>query len=104
MTFNGGKRGGIDTKRTITKTELALMGAIFPEDVARCRRRVKIGDAFTVADNSWKSEKGNGVRPVMRGRVTAKYPHFVTLDCGTSITYVQIIQYRRKRGHGKYID
>ena len=64
LTFNGGKRGGIDTKRTITKTELALMGAIFPEDVARCRRRVKIGDAFTVADNSWKSEKGNGVRPV----------------------------------------
>ena len=25
-------------------------------------------------------------------------------DCGTSITYVQIIQYRRKRGRNKFVD
>ena len=86
------------------KTELALMGAIFSEDVNKCRRKVKIGDAFIVADPAWKKEQGNGIRPMMRGRVTAKYPHLVTLDCGTSVTYVQIIQYRRKRGKKKYID
>lgn len=90
--------------RTKTKTELALMGAIFKEDIDKCRKRVKIGDAFNVADNSWKCEKGNGVRPIMRGRVIAKYPHFVILDCRTSITYVQIIQYRRKRGRNKFVD
>lgn len=77
--------------RTKTKTELALMGAIFKEDIDKCRNRVKIGDAFTVADPAWKNEQGNGVRPMMRGRVTAKYPHLVTLNCGTSITYVQIL-------------
>lgn len=92
------------TIKNKSKTELALMGAIFPEDVDKCRQRVKIGDAFTVADPAWKKEQGNGVRPMMRGRVTAKYPHLVTLDCGTSVTYVQIIQYRRKRGRKKYID
>lgn len=86
------------------KTELALMGAIFKEDIDKCRKRVKIGDAFTVAGTAWKNEQGNGVRPMMRGRVTAKYPHLVTLDCGTSITYVQIIQYRRKRGRNKFVD
>lgn len=92
------------TIKNKSKTKLALMGAIFLEDIDKCRQRVKIGDAFNVADNAWKCEKGNGVRPVMRGRVTAKYPHFVTLDCGTSITYVQIIQYRRKRGRNKFVD
>ena len=88
--------------RTKTKTELALMGAIFKEDIDKCRNRVKIGDAFTVADPAWKNEQGNGVRPMMRGRVTAKYPHLVTLDCGTSITYVQILVMRRSGR--KYID
>ena len=92
------------TIKNKSKTELALMGAIFPEDVDKCRQRVKIGDAFNVADNSWKCEKGNGVRPIRCGRVIAKYPHFVILDCGTSITYVQIIQYRRKRGRNKFVD
>lgn len=88
--------------RTKTKTELALMGAIFKEDIDKCRKRVKIGDAFTVAGTDWKNERGNGVRPMMRGRVTAKYTHLVTLDCGTSVTYVQILQQRR--GGRKYID
>ena len=46
--------------------------------------------------------KGNGVRPMMRGRVTAKYPHLVTLNCGTSITYVQILM--MQRNGRKYID
>ena len=85
-----------------SKAELALMGAIFPEDVDKCRRKVKIGDRFTIADPAWKNEQGNGIRPIMRGRVTAKYPHLVTLDCGTSVTYVQILQQRRRRK--KYID
>lgn len=84
------------------KTEPALMGAIFSEDVNKCRRKVKIGDAFIVADPAWKKEQGNGIRPMMRGRVTAKYPHLVTLDCGTSITYVQILLMRRNGR--KYID
>ena len=79
--------------RTKTKTELALMGAIFKED---------IDNAFTVAGTDWKNERGNGVRPMMRGRVTAKYPYVVTLDCGTSITYVQILVMRRSGR--KYID
>ena len=40
------------TIKNKSKTELALMGAIFPEDVDKCRQRVKIGDAFNVADNA----------------------------------------------------
>lgn len=90
------------TIKNKSKTELALMGAIFPEDVDKCIQRVKIGDAFTVADPAWKKEQGNGVRPMMRGRVMAKYPHLVTLDCGTSVTYVQILLMRRNGR--KYID
>ena len=89
-------------KRNRDKIELARMGAIFSKDVDKCRNRVKIGDAFTVADPAWKNEQGNGVRPMMRGRVTAKYPYVVTLDCGTSITYVQILVMRRSGR--KYID
>lgn len=89
-------------KRKREKIELERMGAIFSKDVDKCRQRVKIGDAFTVADPAWKKEQGNGVRPMMRGRVTAKYPHLVTLDCGTSVTYVQILLMRRNGR--KYID
>lgn len=89
-------------KRNGDKIELARMGAIFPKDVDKCRKRVKIGDTFTVADPSWKKEQGNGVRPMKDGRVTAKYPHVVTLDCRTSITYVQILVMRRSGR--KYID
>jgi hypothetical protein len=89
-------------KRNRDKIELARMGAIFSKDVDKCRNRVKIGDAFTVADPAWKNEQGNGVRPMMRGRVTAKYPHLVTLNCGTSITYVQILM--MQRNGRKYID
>ena len=90
------------TIKNKSKTELALMGAIFKEDIDKCRKRVKIGDAFTVAGIAWKNEQGNGVRPMMRGRVTAKYPHLVTLDCGTSVTYVQILM--MQRSGRKYID
>lgn len=89
-------------KRKREKIELERMGAIFSKDVDKCRQRVKIGDAFTVADPAWKKEQGNGVRPMMHGRVTGKYPHVVTLDCGTSITYVQILVMRRNGR--KYID
>lgn len=89
-------------KRKRERIELERMGAIFSKDVDKCRQRVKIGDAFTVADPAWKKEQGNGVRPMMRGRVTAKYPHLVTLDCGTSVTYVQILLMRRNGR--KYID
>ena len=89
-------------KRNRDKIELARMGAIFSKDVDKCRNRVKIGDAFTVADPARKNEQGNGVKPMMRGRVTAKYPHLVTLNCGTSITYVQILM--MKRNGRKYID
>ena len=89
-------------KRKRERIELERMGTIFSKDVDKCRQRVKIGDAFTVADPAWKKEQGNGVRPMMRGRVTAKYSHLVTLDCGTSVTYVQIFLMRRNGR--KYID
>lgn len=82
----------------------APIGAISVRDVEKCRKKIKIGDVFTVASSDWIYEIGMSARPVVRGRVTAKYPHLVTLDCGTSITYVQIVQYQRKRGRNKYVD
>ncbi len=69
-------------------------GAVTQEEVAHCRRNVRIGDVFRVRD----------VRPVIRKcRVTGKYKHLVTLDCGHSVTYAQIALYHRQHGNSRYI-
>ena len=69
-------------------------GAVTQEEVAYYRRNVRIGEVFRVRD----------VRPVIRQcRVTGKYKHLVTLDCGHSVTYVQIALYHRQHGNGRYI-
>lgn len=81
--------------------EPASRGAITPMELAQCRTCLPIGTEFTVAANP-KGEHGFAERPMRRGRVTAKYPHVITLDCGTSITYVQILQQRRTGK--KFID
>mgnify|MGYP000923404416 CR=1 FL=1 len=72
-------------------------GAITSDEVDRCREDLRIGTEFEVADAVWKKEWGTGPRPTRRGKVMAKYPHVVMLDCGTSITYVQILQQQRSR-------
>lgn len=72
-------------------------GAITNNEVAKCRDDLRIGTEFEVADAVWKKEWGTGTRPTRRGKVIAKYPHVVMLDCGTSITYVQILQQQRSR-------
>lgn len=83
-------------------SEAVEMGAITERDVRRCRQRIRIGQALRVADMAWKGDRGQGERPIKTGKVTAKYRHLVTLDCGTSVTYIQILQQRRS---GKrYID
>lgn len=83
-------------------SEAVEMGAITERDVRRCRQRIRIGQVLRVADMAWKGDRGQGARPIKTGKVTAKYKHVVTLDCGTSVTYIQILQQRR-RGR-KYID
>lgn len=90
--------------------DAVMSGAITPAEVERCRRNIKIGDFFMVKVMADKGEQGKGKREndierIKEGRVTAKYRHLVTLDCGilrTSITYVQILQ-RLRNGRG-YID
>lgn len=72
-------------------------GAITNDEVAQCRDDLRIGTKFEVADAVWKKEWGTGIRPTRRGKVIAKYPNVVMLDCGTSITYVQILQQQRSK-------
>lgn len=72
-------------------------GAITSGELDQCREDLRIGTEFEVADAVWKKEWGMGTRPTRRGKVMAKYPHVVMLDCGTSITYVQILQQQRSR-------
>ena len=51
-----------------------------------------------------KSGTREDVRPVIRkSRVTGKYKHLVTLDCGHSVTYAQIALYYRQNGNDRYI-
>lgn len=79
-------------------------GAVTLEEVAYCRRNVRIGDIFRVRDVRRESGTRGDVRPVIRkSRVTGKYKHLVTLDCGHSVTYVQIAMYYRQDGKGRYI-
>lgn len=70
--------------------------AITPKDIERCRRRIKIGDRFRILDKRWSkgTERHQLEPPIVMGRVTGKYRHLVTLDCGTSITYAEIMQAR----------
>lgn len=90
--------------------DAVMSGAITLAEVAHCRRNIQLGDFFMVkviADKGeqGKGKRGNEVERIKQGRVTAKYRHLVTLDCGrsrTSITYVQILQ--RLRNRKKYID
>lgn len=78
--------------------------AITLADIERCRRRVQIGDSFRIRVIRDENGFGRKTEPVIiRAQVTGKYRHIVTLDCGTSVTYVQIIQYQRRRGRDKYI-
>ncbi|WP_251491346.1 hypothetical protein [Otoolea muris] len=79
-------------------------GAVTQEEVAHCRRNVRIGDVFRVRDVRRGSGTRKDVRPVIRkSRVTGKYKHLVTLDCGHSVTYVQIALYYRQNRNGRYI-
>ena len=79
-------------------------GAVTQEEVAHYRRNVRIGDVFRVRDVRRESGTREDVRPVIRKcRVTGKYKHLVTLDCGHSVTYVQIALYYRQNGNGRYI-
>ena len=79
-------------------------GAVTQEEVAHCRRNVRIGDVFRVRDVRRGSGTRKDVRPVIRkSRVTGKYKHLVTLDCGHSVTYVQIALYHRQHGNSRYI-
>lgn len=79
-------------------------GAITLEEVAYYRRDVQIGDTFRVRDVRRESGTRGDVRPVIRkSRVTGKYKHLVTLDCGHSVTYAQIALYYRQNGKGRYI-
>ena len=79
-------------------------GAVTQEEVAHYRRNVRIGDAFHVMAVRRESGAREDVRPVIRKcRVIGKYKHLVTLDCGHSVTYVQIALYYRQNGNGRYI-
>ena len=79
-------------------------GAVTQEEVAHCRRNVRLGDVFRVRDVRRGSGTRKDVRPVIRkSRVTGKYKHLVTLDCGHSVTYVQIALYYRQNRNGRYI-
>ena len=79
-------------------------GAVTQEEVAHYRRDVRIGDVFRVRDVRRGSGTREDVRPVIRkSRVTGKYKHLVTLDCGHSVTYVQIALYHRQHGNSRYI-
>ena len=40
-----------------------------------------------MAGTDWKNERGNSVRPMMRGQVTAREISYVGAGHGTSITY-----------------
>ncbi len=79
-------------------------GAVTLEEVAYYRRNVRIGDTFRVTVARRESGTRGDVRPVIRkSRVTGKYKHLVTLDCGHSVTYAQIALYHRQHGNGRYI-
>ena len=79
-------------------------GAVTQEEVAHYRRNVRIGDAFHVMAVRRESGAREDVLPVIRKcRVTGKYKHLVTLDCGHSVTYVQIALYHRQHGNSRYI-
>ena len=79
-------------------------GAVTQEEVAHYRRNVRIGDTFRVTVARRESGTRGDVRPVIRkSRVTGKYKHLVTLDCGHSVTYVQIALYHRQHGNSRYI-
>ena len=79
-------------------------GAVTQEEVAYYRRNVRIGDVFRIRDVRRESGAREDVRPVIRkSRVTGKYKHLVTLDCGHSVTYVQIALYHRQHGNSRYI-
>ncbi len=79
-------------------------GAVTQEEVAYYRRNVRIGDVFRIRDVRRESGAREDVRPVIRkSRVTGKYKHLVTLDCGHSVTYVQIALYYRQNRNGRYI-
>lgn len=98
LTFNRGKEGMLVCRKYIPPcSDEIRKGAITSDEVARCREDLRIGTEFEVADAVWKKEWGTGTRPTRRGKVIAKYPHVVMLDCGTSITYVQILQQQRSK-------
>ena len=79
-------------------------GAVTLEEVAYYRRNVRIGGTFRVTVARRESGTRGDVRPVIRkSRVTGKYKHLVTLDCGHSVTYAQIALYHRQHGNGRYI-
>lgn len=73
------------------------------EYIERIRKKTKIGDVFRVFDprriKDDRTVEKNTLLIV--GRVTGKYRHLVTLDCGASITYAQIAQ--MKMNGWKYI-
>ena len=69
------------------------------EYIARLKKRIRIGDLYRVFDSRRLKDdrKGDNGAVIISGRVTGKYRHLVTLDCGTSITYAQITQKEKNR-------
>lgn len=73
------------------------------EYIVRLKKRIQIGDLYRVFDTRRIKDdrSGDDGSVIISGRVTGKYRHLVTLDCGTSITYAQIAQ--MKMNGWKYI-
>lgn len=76
-----------------------LFPDITPKYLEVYKRRIKIGTKVTVKNHLYEVEReGDGItrkKMWITARITAKYPHIVTLDNGHSVTYQELISGER---------
>lgn len=77
----------------------AAKSPITPKEIEQTKITIQIGDVLEAVDYRIPAESNqqskSGIK--VKSRVAAKYPYFVILENGCSLTYAEIAQQKRRK-------
>lgn len=86
------------------KNGLLSHSAILPGEIKQVRDKTRIGQAVRILDKRKMQEDTISFGVVVTAKVASKYPHFVVLDNGLSVSYAQLARYIRAGRKGYIKD